>query len=97
MSETFSCPECYITWRDEYTFWHSYTSTCPNCGRECRATIDSSSSLSDLCSGDHLFEAVERTEEDIEAQRETIHDEIAEALGAADADDADGDGSGGEE
>jgi hypothetical protein len=49
-------------------------------------------------------EGDERTEEDLEAERDLIHDEIAEAVGAvesdasdedADADeDADGDGSG---
>jgi hypothetical protein len=100
MTQTFSCPECYITWHDEYTFWHGYTSTCPNCGRECQATIDDSSSLSDFCSGDPLFEDVDRAEEDIEAEGDAIHDEIPEALGAAEADasgDADGEGAGGEE
>ncbi len=101
MAETFSCSECCITWRDEYTFWHGYTSPCPSCGLECRAIIDDDSArLSDFCSGDPLYEAVERTEEDIEAERETIHEEIAEALGAAEADDAgntESDGSGGDE
>jgi len=40
MTERFFCPECCITWRADYTFWHGYTSTCPNCGLECQATID---------------------------------------------------------
>lgn len=88
MAETFSCPECGTTWRDEYTFWHGYTSTCPNCGLECQAIVDVDSSLSDFCSGDPLFEDLERTEKDIEAERDIIHDEIAEALGAAEADEA---------
>ena len=101
MTQTFSCPECYITWCDEYTFWRGYTSMCPNCDRECRAVVDDDRScLSDFCSGDPLFEDLERTEEDIESERETIHEEIAEALGAAEADDAgdaEADGSGGDE
>lgn len=100
MTERFFCPECCITWRADYTFWHGYTSTCPNCGLECQATIDVDTPLSDFCSGDPLFDDVGRTEKDIEAERDTIHDEIADALGAAEADDAgdaENDGSGSEE
>jgi hypothetical protein len=106
MTERFFCPECCITWRADYTFWHGYTSTCPNCDLECQPTIEIDTSLSDFCSGDPLIEDVGRTEKDIEAERDTIHDEIAEALGATDAlgaaetdatGDGDGEGAGGEE
>ena len=106
MTERFFCPECYITWHDKYTFWHGYTSMCPNCGLECEATIDDDTSLSDFCSGGPFFDDVGRTEQDVEAERDAIHDEIVEALGAteafgaADTDEtgeADGEGAGGEE
>jgi hypothetical protein len=42
-------------------------------------------------------EELEKTEADLEAERDLIHDEIAEALGAVEADVSDGDSDGDED
>lgn len=106
----FSCPRCDVTWEDAYTLWRGYCSSCPSCGRSCEA-IEDTEEYHDRRYMDCLEfpskenSGEEKTEEDLEAERETIHDEIAEALAAAEHDtdtdaetdidaDADSDGHG---
>jgi hypothetical protein len=90
----FICHPCAQKWRDTYTFWRGYLSACPLCGRQCEAICDTQvfadqKEMKGLFDGP-LFEVdgehPERTEGDLEAERDTIHDEIAEALGAVEAD-----------
>jgi hypothetical protein len=94
----FSCAQCDLTWTDTYSFWRAYQSPCPQCGTYCDALENETNEYHDPRMMDALeFPSRERTEEDLEAERETIHDEIAEALGSAEADQAgesDGEGAG---
>ena len=94
----FHCAECDVIWTDTYSFWLAYQTPCPRCGVYCDAVEDDIDEYRDPRMMDVLeFRSRDRTEEDLEAERETIHDEIAEALGAADADqsaEADAEGEG---
>ncbi len=116
--QEFVCHDCMRFWRDKYSFWNGYQSTCPRCGKACEAVCDTQvyadqQEMEGLFDGplfDIEAESYEKSygksEVDLEAERDQIHDEIAEALGAvesetSDADedsdtdqDADGDGSG---
>ena len=108
--EQFYCEACNISWYDSCTFWNGYLSTCPQCGQNREALINTDFSFTDRGLMDSpVFDLAERSEEDLEAERDTIHDEIAEAIGAAgapggtdalgdaDADqDADSEGEGGD-
>jgi hypothetical protein len=105
--QEFVCHECTLYWRDKYAFWNGYQSTCPQCGKSCEAVCDTQEyadqqemmasydrplvdhrSLVDYEHEDH-----EKTEADLEAERDLIHDEIVEALGAVEADMSDIDDS----
>lgn len=104
--EEFVCHDCTQFWRDKYSFWNGYQSTCPLCGKACDAVCDTQMyadqqemrGLYDRPLHDYRDKyrdkSDERTEDDLEAERELIHDEIVEALGAietSDIDDCDAD------
>jgi hypothetical protein len=36
----FFCQDCMLFWRDKYSFWNGYQSTCPCCGKACEAVCD---------------------------------------------------------
>jgi len=89
--QEFVCYSCAQFWRDKYSFWNGYQSTCPRCGKSCEAVCDTQVYADEqemegiLIDGPPLdpdIESDERTEADVEAGRGQIRDEIAEALGA---------------
>jgi hypothetical protein len=103
MSSTreFICYPCGQLWHDEYTFWRGYLSPCPLCGEQCQAVCDTQV-FADQQEMAGFYEAPlfdfrektpEKTEADLEAERDLIHDEIVEALGAVEADMSDVDDS----
>jgi hypothetical protein len=111
--QEFVCYDCSQFWRDKYSFWNGYQSACPLCGKSCEAVCDTQAfadqkemrGLYDRPLHDYR-EGYGRTEADLEAERDLIHDEIVEALGAAEStseadedsdsdQDADGDDGGG--
>ncbi len=109
--QVFVCHDCAQSWRDKYSFWNGYQSTCPRCGKACEAVCDSQV-FADQREWKGFYDAPvfdfedagrEKTEADLEADRDVIHDEIAEALGAVETDvsdpdsDADEDGDSGAE
>jgi hypothetical protein len=95
--QQFICYPCGQSWQDKYTFWNGYRSPCPLCGKLCEAFCDTQV-FADQKEIDSLYDAPlfgfdsegpEKTEADLEAERDLIHDEIAEALGAVEADTSD--------
>ena len=111
--EQFYCEPCNVSWYDDCTFWNGYLSSCPQCGENREAIINTDFSFTDprmmdgpvfdLAERAGEDQAAERSEGDLEAERDIIHDEIAEALGSvgavggADADeDGDSEGEGGD-
>jgi hypothetical protein len=108
--QEFVCHDCALFWRDKYSFWNGYQSTCPRCGKACEAVCDTQvyadqQEMEGVYEGplvDFEGESHEKAEADLEAERDQIRDEISEALGAveseaSDADedsDADGDADG---
>jgi hypothetical protein len=107
--QEFVCYRCDIWWHDKYSFWRGYQSSCPRCGKSCRAIRDTleyadqrEMEYTGFDIGGPLFEdeesGAEKTEADLEAERGQIHEEIAEALesvGAETSDiDADVEGAG---
>jgi hypothetical protein len=113
--QEFTCQDCAQFWRDKYSFWNGYRSACPRCGKACDAVCDTQvhsdqQEMAGFYDGplfDFESEDYEKTEADLDAERDVIHDEIAEAIGAvgsetsgADEDsdgdeDAEGDADGG--
>jgi hypothetical protein len=103
--QEFVCYDCAQFWRDKYSFWNGYQSACPRCGRSCEAVCDTQAFADQkemrgvydrpLCD---FREGYGRTEADLEAERDLIHDEIVEALGAVEsASEADEDSDGDED
>ena len=82
-TQEFSCYDCGIYWHDQYTFWNSYLSRCPQCDRLCEATRDVQAREDNRSRGLSLGLPAQRDEEDIEAERSEIRDEIVEALAYA--------------
>ena len=104
--QEFVCDDCMLFWRDKYTFWNGYQSACPSCGKACKAVCDTQvfddeREMAGVYDGRLLNREAgnyEKTEADLEAERDQIRDEIVEALGAVEAEsdvdaDADGDDS----
>lgn len=98
--QQFVCHDCTLFWRDEYSFWNGYQSTCPRCGKSCEAVCDTQVFADQqemeglLIDGPPLdldIESDERTEADLESERDQIRDEIAEALGAVESENSDAD------
>lgn len=95
--QDFVCHDCPYLWRDKYSFWNGYQSTCPRCGNACPAVCDTQvfvdqeewKGFYDGPLFDFEAEGQEKTEADLEGERDQIHDEIAEALGAIEADESD--------
>lgn len=100
--QQFICYPCGKSWQDKYTFWRGYRSPCPLCGKLCEAFCDTQvfadqKEMRGLYDGplfDFDDEGLEKTEADLEAERDLIHDEITEALGAVEADTSDIDDDG---
>jgi hypothetical protein len=97
--QEFVCHDCTQFWRDEYSFWNGYQSTCPRCGKSCEAVCDTQvfadqQEMEGLYDGplfDFEGETAERTEADLESERDQIRDEICEALGAVEPETSDAD------
>jgi len=93
--EQFVCFPCGHCWYDTYSLWQGYMSSCPRCGRNCQAYRDTEmfadrQEMAGLGVYGPLFDdpdfyGYEKTEEDLEAERDQIHDEIAESLGAVES------------
>lgn len=95
-TEEFFCFPCAHWWRDTYSLWRAYLSNCPRCGSSRQAYRDTDvfadrREMESLPRYDTLYDApafdqFEKTEEGLEDERDQIHDEIAEALGAVESD-----------
>src|ERR1700719_1904878 len=99
-TQKFICYPCGRSWRDPYSVWRGYLSRCPGCGRACQAFCDTEVFADQqemeglLIDGPPLdpdTESDERTEADLEGERDKIHDEICEALGAVESETSDAD------
>ena len=86
--EHFYCEPCNVSWYDDCTFWNGYLSPCPQCGENREAVIHTDFSFTDPGMMDApLFDLAERSEEDLEAERDIIHDEIVVEVDEGDAED----------
>ena len=101
--QKFVCHDCAQYWWDKYSFWNGYRSACPLCGKSCIAVCDTQEyddqrEMEALYDSRPLFivddEDFEKSEADLEGERDLIRDEIMEALGAIEGDTSDIDDSG---